>query len=200
MGEGMGKEERSRLSHSYPLHIHSIMKISAIANGDNSTLSEIEVGDALESYDQLREIACAQMGIEASAARLQWQDDEDDWVVLSSEEDMKEAHCVVESMPSQTLLLDVSGPPCASKPEPLVAQPQQTTREVRILEVGPLWGQAHAVRVAEEYVATHPGHHFTGHWWTTVPGKMSVLQLSMPSDNIVESWRPAVVEPDPTKP
>merc|ERR1711871_1030712 len=185
MGEGMGKEERSRLSHSYPLHIHSIMKISAIANGDNSTLSEIEVGDALESYDQLREIACAQMGIEASAARLQWQDDEDDWVVLSSEEDMKEAHCVVESMPSQTLLLDVSGPPCASKPEPLVTQPQQTTR---------------AVRVAEEYVATHPGHHFTGHWWTTVPGRMSVLQLSMPSDNIVESWRPAVVEPDPTKP
>jgi len=48
------------------------------------------------------------------------------------------------------------------------------------VEVGPIWNQEHAVEVMTEYLRSHPGHSCTGHWWTTEPFKMSVLQIVMP--------------------
>jgi hypothetical protein len=63
------------------------------------------------------------------------------------------------------------------------------------VEVGPIWGQEHALQVAEQYLLAHPGHSWTAHWWTTVPGEMSVLQINMPLEEAekVESgevvWR-----------
>jgi len=49
------------------------------------------------------------------------------------------------------------------------------------VEVGPIWNhEPHAKEVAQQYLEEHPGHCWTGHWWTTVPGKMSVLQIRMP--------------------
>jgi len=45
------------------------------------------------------------------------------------------------------------------------------------VEVGPLWDQGHAEEVAAEFVSQNPGTEWTGQWWTTVPGEMSVIQI-----------------------
>jgi hypothetical protein len=66
------------------------------------------------------------------------------------------------------------------------------------LEMGPIWGQEHAQRVGAEYNAAHPGHQWTGHWWTTVPKEMSVIVVRVePGYQVDEAWRPAVIEEDP---
>merc|ERR1711874_568964 len=44
------------------------------------------------------------------------------------------------------------------------------------VEVGPIWNQRHAEEKAAEYVRNHPEFQWTGHWWTTEPGMMSVIQ------------------------
>lgn len=76
----------------------------------------------------------------------------------------------------------------ASEPPALIA---------RQVEVGPLWGQAHAQKVAAEYLAAHPGHEWDGHWWTTVSKEMSILHIHMLPDEDVATWRPEVIEEDP---
>ena len=45
------------------------------------------------------------------------------------------------------------------------------------VEVGPIRNQRHALQVAEDYVRTHPEFEWTGHWNTTIPGVMSVIQI-----------------------
>merc|ERR1711874_901191 len=45
------------------------------------------------------------------------------------------------------------------------------------VEVGPIWNQRHAEEKAAEYVRNHPEFQWTGHWWTTEPGMMSVIQI-----------------------
>jgi len=66
------------------------------------------------------------------------------------------------------------------------------------VEVGPIWNCAHSHRVAAEYVAAHPTHKWSGHWWTTVPKELSVLAITVPAGTVVDqTWRPAVIEADP---
>jgi len=45
------------------------------------------------------------------------------------------------------------------------------------VEVGPIWNQAHAEEVAANYLRSHPGTKWTGHWRTTKMGVMSVIQI-----------------------
>lgn len=45
------------------------------------------------------------------------------------------------------------------------------------VEVGPIWNHEHAKQKAEEYIREHPELRWTGQWATTVPGKMSVIQV-----------------------
>jgi hypothetical protein len=44
--------------------------------------------------------------------------------------------------------------------------------------MGPLWNCDHAKEKITQYVKDHPefaaNHKWTGHWWTTIPGRMSV--------------------------
>ena len=47
------------------------------------------------------------------------------------------------------------------------------------IEVGPLWNNDHAQQVIAEWREKNADHTHepNGHWWTTVPGSMSVIQL-----------------------
>ncbi|WP_341863934.1 mannan-binding lectin [Gymnodinialimonas sp. 57CJ19] len=45
------------------------------------------------------------------------------------------------------------------------------------IEAGPIWNQGHADQVCPAVAASHGGT-WTGHWWTTVAGQMSVCQVS----------------------
>jgi len=51
------------------------------------------------------------------------------------------------------------------------------------LAVGPLWNNDHAQHVGRMWELYHPGS-FTGHWKTTVWGKMSVIQVRMPTAHL----------------
>ena len=44
------------------------------------------------------------------------------------------------------------------------------------VEVGPIWNQADAQKKCAAIAGAERAE-WTGHWWTTVPGKMSVCQL-----------------------
>jgi len=48
---------------------------------------------------------------------------------------------------------------------------------VQDVEVGPIRNQSHAEEVASEYIRNHPEFEWTGHWNTTRPGEMSVIQV-----------------------
>jgi len=45
------------------------------------------------------------------------------------------------------------------------------------VEVGPIWNQRHAEQKAAEYIRNHPDYVWTGHWNTTQPGRMSIIQI-----------------------
>eukprot|EP00092_Neocalanus_flemingeri_P065894 GFUD01080197.1.p1 GENE.GFUD01080197.1~~GFUD01080197.1.p1 ORF type:complete len:238 (-),score=48.14 GFUD01080197.1:61-774(-) len=45
------------------------------------------------------------------------------------------------------------------------------------VEVGPIWDQRNAEVVAAKYIQNHPEFVWTGHWNTTIPGKMSTIQI-----------------------
>ena len=49
--------------------------------------------------------------------------------------------------------------------------------ETRTVEVGPIYNQKNAEEVAEKYIAEHKGCKWTGKWFTTVPNKMSVIEV-----------------------
>ena len=59
------------------------------------------------------------------------------------------------------------------------------------VEVGPIWNDEDATKKAETYLREHPTHGWTGQWWTTEPGKMSVLQVYVPNDLEI---RPLIVK------
>jgi len=54
------------------------------------------------------------------------------------------------------------------------------------VEVGPIWNQQHAEQVAADYVRNHPECEWTGHWNTTRPGAMSVLQVRRSEETDVD--------------
>ncbi|CAM9908403.1 unnamed protein product, partial [Ectocarpus fasciculatus] len=45
------------------------------------------------------------------------------------------------------------------------------------VEVGPIWDQRDARTKANRYIQDHPRYEWTGHWRTTIPGSMSVIQV-----------------------
>lgn len=53
---------------------------------------------------------------------------------------------------------------------------QVTGIPTRAMEAGPIWNQADAQKKCPVVAATHQAR-WTGQWWTTVQGKMSVCQL-----------------------
>ena len=67
--------------------------------------------------------------------------------------------------------------------------------EVQTLEVGPIWGNKEASKTANAWIeANRPGEGwvFTGQWWTTVPGEMSVATFTRPvqkeDHQVCSSW------------
>lgn len=46
------------------------------------------------------------------------------------------------------------------------------------VEVGPIWNQQHAVQVAHKYIDENHQYAWTGQWKSTVPGKMSVINVT----------------------
>lgn len=50
-------------------------------------------------------------------------------------------------------------------------------KQTTFVEVGPIWSQHHAVIKAQEHIDEHPNLEWTGHWKTTVPCRMSVIQV-----------------------
>jgi len=51
------------------------------------------------------------------------------------------------------------------------------------IEAGPIWHQDHAEQVCPAVAHAHGGE-WTGHWWTTVAGSMSVCQVRMPARSV----------------
>jgi len=47
------------------------------------------------------------------------------------------------------------------------------------VEAGPIWNQTHADQVCPA-IAVSQGGEWTGQWWTTVQGEMSVCQIRIP--------------------
>merc|ERR1712193_103013 len=57
--------------------------------------------------------------------------------------------------------------------------------ETKTVEVGPIWSQADFVKRQKEFQKKVPqGFNMTGHWNTTVAGKMSVVQVTKPCPKI----------------
>jgi len=54
---------------------------------------------------------------------------------------------------------------------------QQTAARTENVEVGPIRNQQHAEQKAAEYIRNNPEFQWTGHWNTTRPGRMSVIQV-----------------------
>lgn len=52
----------------------------------------------------------------------------------------------------------------------------QVTRSARAVNAGPIWNQNHANQVCPA-IAASQGAQWTGEWWTTVQGEMSVCQI-----------------------
>ncbi|CAM9538208.1 unnamed protein product [Ectocarpus sp. 12 AP-2014] len=48
---------------------------------------------------------------------------------------------------------------------------------IRRVEVGPIWNHADANKKANAYLERHPWVEWTGHWTTTVPNEMSVIEI-----------------------
>lgn len=48
---------------------------------------------------------------------------------------------------------------------------------IRRVEVGPIWNHADAKKKANAYLKRHPWVEWTGHWTTTVPNEMSVIEI-----------------------
>lgn len=47
----------------------------------------------------------------------------------------------------------------------------------KVVEVGPIWSHNdYLSRKDKEWINAQPGWELTGHWWTTIPGSMSVVQ------------------------
>ena len=44
--------------------------------------------------------------------------------------------------------------------------------------MGPLWNNGHAKKKAHEWEAQNPEWKWTGHWKTTIEGKMSVIEVA----------------------
>lgn len=63
-----------------------------------------------------------------------------------------------------------------------VVLPSTTSAQTRTIavEAGPIWSQSDAERKCPE-VATANGGTWNGQWRTTVPGKMSVCELRLPT-------------------
>jgi len=71
------------------------------------------------------------------------------------------------------------------KPE-VVAEKKVTEPEVKAVEVGPIWSHNDFLARKAEFANTQPGWEMTGHWTTTVPGKMSVVQYRKVAEPVVE--------------
>lgn len=57
---------------------------------------------------------------------------------------------------------------------PVAASAQQA------IEAGPIWNQNHANQVCPGVAASHGGS-WTGQWWTTIQGQMSVCEVQVAS-------------------
>merc|ERR1712216_498495 len=67
---------------------------------------------------------------------------------------------------------------------------QEAARKRVAVEVGPIWGHEHAQQVVAQYLLAHERHCWAGQWWTTVPGKMSVIEVEMPAEEVGQAaWR-----------
>jgi hypothetical protein len=64
-------------------------------------------------------------------------------------------------------------PKSLPKPKPI----EERYSESFDVEVGPIYSKAHAQRIAENFLAKNPDHIWTGHWMTTQPGRMSVINV-----------------------
>ena len=58
----------------------------------------------------------------------------------------------------------------------LAATAQRAAAADPVYEAGPIWNQGHAGQVCPAVAASHGGE-WTGQWWTTVWGRMSVCQV-----------------------
>ena len=54
-----------------------------------------------------------------------------------------------------------------------------SAQATQAVEAGPIWNNGHAQQVCRA-LARERGMVWTGHWWTTVPGRMSVCELRAP--------------------
>ena len=63
------------------------------------------------------------------------------------------------------------------------------------IEAGPIWNQHDASRKCPELARTARGS-WTGHWWTTIPGKMSVCQIKVSREQHVA--QPTLLTSDTT--
>lgn len=52
----------------------------------------------------------------------------------------------------------------------------QVAAPARAVQAGPIWNQDHAGQVCPAVAASHGGT-WTGQWWTTVQGEMSVCEI-----------------------
>lgn len=68
-------------------------------------------------------------------------------------------------------------------PPPAVEESAAEECKTVAVEVGPVWGQEHALQVAAHYLLAHPSHAWKGHWNTTLPQQMSVLYMQMPLED-----------------
>jgi len=153
---------------------------------DEST--EVEFASVPPTHEEFLAQICAGLTVDPAKATMTWEDDEGDQICLDNYDDLCEAFYVAETM-SSTLRVNVTGEQLTG------VDPARRNRTTVSLEVGPIWSQAHAEQVAQEYLDTHPGHTWSHHWWTTVPDKMSVLQITMPTADaeLVAAgvvWRP----------
>ena len=79
------------------------------------------------------------------------------------------------TQPGVMSVIQVRRKPLRPRPETVHSLPQENN--AHFIEVGPIWSQAHASEVANRYILEHPEMEWTGHWNTTRPGIMSVIQV-----------------------
>ena len=79
---------------------------------------------------------------------------------------------------AETLGASWTGQWWTTKPSAMsVCQVSTAPKTVKVsVEAGPLWNQGHASKVCPG-IAASLGGKWTGHWWTTKPGEMSVCQI-----------------------
>ena len=59
-----------------------------------------------------------------------------------------------------------------------VTRPLPSNGEKKMVEVGPIFNNDHAKQKADEWIAHNPGWTWSGQWNTTVPGVMSVIEVT----------------------